>query len=84
MNTATTVGIISAVWAFIGIILPILIQFLMWKSPNKGIIQICLILTAVCCYLFWISVYLCQLNPLIGPQLETDLIRMIQMEWPKD
>ncbi|XP_076461363.1 V-type proton ATPase subunit e-like [Babylonia areolata] len=84
VNLATTVGVITAVWAFIGIVLPILVQFLMWKSPNKGIIQICLIMTAVCCYLFWISTYLCQLNPLIGPQLHTDLIRMMQNEWPVD
>ncbi|XP_025095785.1 V-type proton ATPase subunit e 2-like [Pomacea canaliculata] len=81
MDINGVVGIITAVWAFIGIILPILIQFLMWRSPHKGIVQVCLILTAACCYLFWLSAYLSQLNPLIGPQLETGLIRMIQFEW---
>ncbi|XP_076468270.1 V-type proton ATPase subunit e 1-like [Babylonia areolata] len=84
LSTGLTIGIVSGVFGFIGIILPILVQCFMWKSPNKGVVQMCLVLTAVCCYLFWISTYLCQLNPLIGPQLETHLIRMIQLEWPME
>ncbi|KAL8609846.1 hypothetical protein ACOMHN_020681 [Nucella lapillus] len=84
MSFEMTLIIVSGVWGFVGIVLPILTQFVMWKSPNKGVVQMCFILTAVCCYLFWISTYLCQLNPQIGPQLETHLIRMMQLEWPKE
>ncbi|XP_048249426.1 V-type proton ATPase subunit e 1-like [Haliotis rufescens] len=81
MDTPVVVGIVTAVWAFIGIVLPILVQFLMWRSPNKGILQIMLVLSAVCCYVFWLTAYICQLNPLFGPQLKGDLLRVIQQEW---
>ncbi|XP_012945551.1 V-type proton ATPase subunit e [Aplysia californica] len=80
-ETALSVGIITAVWAFVGIVLPVLVHFLMGRSPNKGIVQICLVLTAVCCYIFWLTTFISQLNPLIGPELDVGLIRMIQMEW---
>ncbi|CAG5121518.1 unnamed protein product [Candidula unifasciata] len=80
-ETGLSFGILSAVWAFVGIVLPIIIHFVMAKSPNRGIVQICLILTAVCCYIFWITTFISQLNPLIGPELPSGLIRMIQLEW---
>jgi len=80
-ETALSVGIMTSIWAFVGIIMPILVQFFMSNSPNKGITQICLVLTAVCCYIFWLTTFIAQLNPLIGPELESGLIRMIQMEW---
>ncbi|KAI8774551.1 V-type proton ATPase subunit e [Biomphalaria glabrata] len=80
-ETAVSLGVICGFWAFIAIICPILIQFLMAKSPNKGIVQICLVLTGVCCFIFWIVTFFAQLNPLIGPQLHTDLIRWILIEW---
>ncbi|KAH9518496.1 V-type proton ATPase subunit e [Bulinus truncatus] len=53
----------------------------MARSPNKGIVQICLILTGICCFIFWIVTFIAQLNPLIGPQLHTGLIRWILIEW---
>jgi len=80
-ETAISIVIISAVWAFVGIVLPFLVQCLMSRSPNKGIIQICLVLTAVCCYIFWLTTFIAQLNPLIGPELDVGLIRVIQKEW---
>ncbi|CAL1526694.1 unnamed protein product [Lymnaea stagnalis] len=80
-DTSVSLGVILGFWALIGIILPIIVHFVMAKSPNRGIVQICLILTAVCCCIFWIVTFIAQLNPLIGPQLHTGLIRMILMEW---
>ncbi|KAH3708961.1 V-type proton ATPase subunit e 1-like [Dreissena polymorpha] len=77
----TTFIVVSIFWAFIGIVCPILLQFCMGKSPNKGIVQIMFIMTAVCCYLFWLCAFLFQLNPLVGPQLESNLIRVMQYEW---
>ncbi|KAK6185594.1 V-type proton ATPase subunit e 1 [Patella vulgata] len=81
METPLVIGIVTAFWFFVGAVLPVLLQFFMWRSPNKGIYQIMLILTAVCCYIFWLTAYLCQLNPLFGPQLSVDMIRFMQMEW---
>lgn len=80
-QTGVTVGIMTAIWAFVGIVMPILINVFMARSPNKGIIQICLILTAVCCYIFWLTTFIAQLNPLVGPELNSGVIRMIQLEW---
>ncbi|KAI6207119.1 hypothetical protein M3Y94_00993400 [Aphelenchoides besseyi] len=47
----------------------------------SGIIQTMIILTAVCCHLFWIIVYLHQLNPLIGPQIPVKTIWWINQQW---
>lgn len=38
-------------------------------GPNQGLVQLSLALTAVSCYLVWVSAYLAQMNPLFGPQL---------------
>lgn len=40
-----------------------------------------IIMTAVCCYMFWILVFLHQLNPLIGPQLDVKTIRWMSDQW---
>jgi V-type H+-transporting ATPase subunit e len=48
---------------------------------NSGIIQTMIVLTAVCCYMFWLTVYLHQLNPLIGPQIPVKTIFWIHQKW---
>lgn len=73
--------IMTGFWGVVGIILPIIVHFLMRGSPNKGIVQLMLMMTAACCYLFWLCAFLFQLNPLIGPQLDSSLIAFIQAEW---
>lgn len=40
-----------------------------------------IVMTAVCCHLFWIIVYLHQLNPLIGPQIPAQTIWWIGKQW---
>ncbi|VDM51780.1 unnamed protein product [Angiostrongylus costaricensis] len=68
---------VTAFWLLIGIGGP----FLVPKGPNRGIIQTMIIMTAVCCHLFWIMIYLHQLNPLIGPQINVKTIRWISLKW---
>ena len=41
-------------------------------------------MSAACCWLFWLCAFLFQLNPLMGPALNTDLIRIMQQEWTSD
>lgn len=77
----TAFAVVTAFWAAIGILCPIFVQCFMFRSPNKGIVQIMLVMTAACCYLFWLCAFLFQLNPLLGPQLESNLIRVMQAEW---
>ncbi|KAL3863108.1 hypothetical protein ACJMK2_004883 [Sinanodonta woodiana] len=76
-----TIAVITIFWGAVGIFGPLLVQFFMRGSQNKGIVQIMLIMTSVCCYLFWLCGFLFQLNPLLGPQLKSEFIRFIQHEW---
>ena len=69
--------VMSSFWGIVGLILPWFVP----KGPNKGIIQVMLVETAVACYIFWICTFLMQLNPLIGPQLHNDTILILQNEW---
>ncbi|KAL5020868.1 hypothetical protein ScPMuIL_000023 [Solemya velum] len=75
------VVIMTCFWGFVGIVMPVILHFSMRNSQNKGVIQLMLMMTAACCYLFWLCAFLFQLNPLIGPQLKTDLIRVLQADW---
>ncbi|KAF6198998.1 hypothetical protein GE061_007021 [Apolygus lucorum] len=70
-------ALITGFWAIVGIVAPIFVP----KGPNKGIIQLSLVLTAVTCYLFWLCTYMSQMNPLIGPKLKTHMILNIAREW---
>ncbi|EPB74848.1 ATP synthase subunit H [Ancylostoma ceylanicum] len=73
---------VTAFWLLIGVGGP----FLVPKGPNRGIIQTMIIMTAVCCqplldYGALAFIYLHQLNPLIGPQINVKTIRWISLKW---
>ncbi|GAB6021870.1 hypothetical protein CHUAL_006037 [Chamberlinius hualienensis] len=70
--------VITGFWGIVGIILPLIVP----KGPNRGVIRAMLMLTAVCCWLFWLCAYLCQINPLFGPALHTETLAILQREWP--
>ncbi|XP_043283672.1 V-type proton ATPase subunit e 2-like isoform X2 [Venturia canescens] len=75
--SAIPVIIFTLLWGVVGIVLP----FLLPKGPNRGILQVVLILTALTCWLFWLCCYMTQMNPLIGPQLANSTLLMISREW---
>lgn len=76
MSPLIPVAIVTIFWVAVGIILPCFA-----RGQNKQVIQVSLVLTAVCCWLFWVSIYCHQLNPLIGPKLKRDEMRAVLMEW---
>ncbi|CAG9772603.1 unnamed protein product [Ceutorhynchus assimilis] len=69
--------IFTVLWGGVGIVLPIIVP----KGPNRGIIQVILMLTGVCCWLFWLCCYVAQMNPLIGPKLDKHTIMVMAKAW---
>ncbi|KAJ3628349.1 hypothetical protein MTP99_015660 [Tenebrio molitor] len=69
--------VFTVFWGGVGIVLPIIVP----KGPNRGIIQVILMLTGVTCWLFWLCCYVAQMNPLIGPQLDRHTLLVMAKEW---
>ncbi|XP_077544306.1 V-type proton ATPase subunit e 1-like [Haemaphysalis longicornis] len=67
----------SVVWLFVGAVLPWFVP----KGENRGLIQAMMVMTAVCCYVFWLGPFMMQYHPLIGPQLETVTAHIMYEEW---
>ncbi|KAH0555087.1 V-type proton ATPase subunit e 2-like [Cotesia glomerata] len=74
---ALPVCIFTLFWGVIGIVLP----FFVPKGPNRGILQVILMLSAFTCWLFWLCCYMAQMNPLIGPKLSNATLLLMAREW---
>ncbi|CAL4075499.1 unnamed protein product, partial [Meganyctiphanes norvegica] len=74
---AVPVAIITVFWAIIGGVLP----FVLGRGPNKGVIQVVLVITACTCWLFWLLAYMHQINPLIGPNLHNTTAIALKYLW---
>jgi len=78
--SAIVVGVVTAFWAVIGIVCPLVFG----KGPNKGVTQTVLVISAVSCWLFWLLCYMHQMNPLIGPALSKDSFFAVKYIWDGD
>ncbi|XP_045482547.1 V-type proton ATPase subunit e-like [Harmonia axyridis] len=70
-------AVATAFWAIIGIIAPLCVP----RGRNRSIIRLCLILTAICCWLFWFCAFVVQMNPLLGPKIEKDHYLIMARNW---
>lgn len=68
--------VVTAIWVIVGGVIPFFI-----RGKNRSLIQTMLVLTAVCCWLFWICAYFSQLNPLIGPELKPKALKAAIEGW---
>ncbi|EDO34244.1 predicted protein [Nematostella vectensis] len=73
---AIPVVVVTVFWVIVGAVVPCFI-----RGNNKRLIQTMLVLTAICCWLFWLCAYLSQLNPLIGPMMPAETLHDIMKEW---
>ncbi|XP_026317770.1 V-type proton ATPase subunit e-like [Hyposmocoma kahamanoa] len=58
--------------------------FMVPKSESRGITRCCIMLTAFCMWLFWITIYVSQLNPLMGPRMENTTLAWMASKWGLD
>jgi len=77
IGTVLPAVVMTIFWLIIGGVVPWLIP----KGDNKGIIQTMLVMTSVCCYMFWLSTWLMQMNPLVGPSISETAMRVAQAQW---
>ncbi|KAL0269484.1 UNVERIFIED_CONTAM: hypothetical protein PYX00_007196 [Menopon gallinae] len=75
--SAVPIAIFTVLWGVVGIVLPFVIP----KGPNRGILQVILMLTAATCWLFWLCCYMAQMNPLIGPKLTKEVLIVMKKQW---
>ncbi|VDD79377.1 unnamed protein product [Mesocestoides corti] len=78
MGYELSLTVVTIFWALVGFGSPLVIP----KGPNRSLIQTMIVMTSFCCYLFWLIVFVAQLNPLYGPQIQNSTIRIIRKEWP--
>ncbi|VDL98135.1 unnamed protein product [Schistocephalus solidus] len=78
MGYEVPLTVVSLIWVLIGCGVPLIIP----KGPHQNVIQTMVIMTSVCCYLFWLMTFLAQTNPLFGPALRNTTIRIVSQEWP--
>ncbi|XP_047114856.1 V-type proton ATPase subunit e 2-like [Schistocerca piceifrons] len=74
---ATPIIVFTAIWGVVGIVLP----FVVPKGPNRGVLQVVLMLTAATCWLFWLCCYMAQMNPLIGPKISNTTLAIMATQW---
>lgn len=71
-------GIVTGFWGLVGLVGPFLVKK---DNPSASIYRVCIVMTAICCWLHWVLCFLSQVNPLAGPTLSKDGVKIIQWSW---
>jgi len=74
---ALPVIMFTLIWGGVGIVAPYFVP----NGPYKRLIQVSLHLTGACCWLFWLCCYMAQMNPLVGPELDSKARAAMYYYW---
>ncbi|KAJ0177069.1 hypothetical protein K1T71_007078 [Dendrolimus kikuchii] len=74
----TPIYVMTAIFGAIFIIGPF---FVKKNNENCGIIRTCIMLTAFCMWIFWVTLYIAQMNPLSGPRVRNTSLLWIGYKW---
>lgn len=78
MNIFILVGF-SIFWALVALISWIVAC----RFEEKEVIRCSAILVAFCCWLLWVVTYIMQMNPLVGPKLNSNILFGMIVYWKK-
>ncbi|XP_021203526.1 V-type proton ATPase subunit e isoform X2 [Bombyx mori] len=73
----TPIYVMTTIFAIIFFIGPFAIK----KGENKWIIKTCMMLASFFLWLFWVTVYIAGMNPLVGPQLRNTTLAWMAHTW---
>ncbi|CAH0579161.1 unnamed protein product [Chrysodeixis includens] len=80
MTHYNPIYIITGVFATIFVIVPLLVR----KGPHMEISKCCIRLSAFMLWLFWVTMYIAQMNPMMGPRLANVTAAWLGHAWGKD
>ncbi|CAH1645663.1 unnamed protein product [Spodoptera littoralis] len=72
--------VLTALFGAMFIIGPLLVR----KGPNSGITRCCIMISAFCMWIFWTTMYISQMNPLMGPRLHNASLAWLGHKWGKN
>jgi len=67
----------TLIWGLVGGVAPRFVP----SGPHKQLLQLCLVMTGLCCWMFWLFCYMCQMNPLLGPALDKNALVAVKHYW---
>ncbi|CAB3223872.1 unnamed protein product [Arctia plantaginis] len=72
--------VVTAVMAGVFVVGPIVVP----RGPHRGLIRVSLMLTTISLWLFWVTIYIAQINPLMGPRMDNASLAWIGYCWGED
>ncbi|XP_073944678.1 V-type proton ATPase subunit e 1-like isoform X1 [Choristoneura fumiferana] len=72
-----TLVVVSGISGGLFVLLPILVR----KGPNRGITRCCIMLTVFSMWIFWATVYISQMRPLMGPRMHNTSLAWMRYAW---
>ncbi|KAF6770760.1 hypothetical protein AHF37_10708 [Paragonimus kellicotti] len=70
-------AVVSIFWLLVAILGPVFVP----KGPHRTLIVVSTLLTAGCCYIFWLGIFLAQYKPIFGPVLARRTLFIMERYW---